>query len=101
MAQTLAVISQIKSSASFADGGIIQGNSRIGDYNIARVNGGEMILNGTQQNNLWQAIKNNRLGDGGSTILATDVKIKGSDLYLALSNYGKIKGKSGHQLKFS
>jgi len=31
----------------FADGGIVGNGSKIGDYNIARVNGGEMILNGT------------------------------------------------------
>jgi hypothetical protein len=33
--------------ASFADGGIIGGTTTIGDYNIARVNKGEMILNGS------------------------------------------------------
>ena len=33
------------SMAAFADGGIIQGRTTIGDYNLARVNSGEMILN--------------------------------------------------------
>ena len=99
LAQTLAVISQIHSN-SYAEGGIINGASRIGDYNIARVNGGEMILNGQQQANLWKAISHNRLGGDGTTLVASDVRIKGSDLYLALSNYGKIKGKSGHKLNF-
>jgi len=31
----------------FADGGIVGGNTTIGDFNLARVNKGEMILNGT------------------------------------------------------
>ena len=101
LAQTLAVISQIHSN-SYAEGGVIQGNTRLGDYNIARVNGGEMILNGSQQANLWNAIRTNRLGgDDGATLVASDVRIKGSDLYLALSNYGKVKGKSGHKLSLS
>lgn len=79
--------------ASFADGGIIGGSTRFGDYNIARVNSGEMILNGQQQGNLWKAISNNRLGGTESTIVAGDVKIKGSDLFLALKNYNKLSGK--------
>ena len=33
----------------FADGGIVGGGSSVGDHNLARVNSGEMILNGTQQ----------------------------------------------------
>lgn len=79
--------------ASFADGGIIGGSTRFGDYNIARVNSGEMILNGQQQGNLWKAISTNRLGGTESTIVAGDVKIKGSDLFLALKNYNKLSGK--------
>jgi len=31
----------------FADGGIVGGKTTIGDFNLARVNKGEMILNGT------------------------------------------------------
>lgn len=103
LAQTLAVISQIHSN-SYAEGGIIQGASRIGDHNIlslAQVNGGEMILNGAAQANLWKAIKTNRLGgEDGTTLVASDVKIKGSDLYLTLSNYSKVKAKSGRKLSF-
>ena len=40
----------------FADGGIVGNGSKIGDYNIARVNGGEMILNGTQQKRLFNLL---------------------------------------------
>ena len=41
------VISQIKNLSANAGGGIISGTKTIGDYNLARVNSGEMILNGT------------------------------------------------------
>ena len=40
----------------FADGGIFNAPTSIGDYNIARVNGGEMILNGTQQKRLFNLL---------------------------------------------
>lgn len=91
-----AVVAAFAMVGSFADGGIIKGASTLGDYNIARVNGGEMILNGSQQGNLWNAIKNNRLGGGGNVaIVGGDVRIKGSDLYVALKNYSKVQGKLG------
>lgn len=44
-----AVVAAFAMISSFADGGIIGGNTTLGDMNIARVNKGEMILNGTQQ----------------------------------------------------
>lgn len=90
-----AVVAAFAMVGSFADGGIINGKTSLGDYNIARVNGGEMILNNTQQGNLWNAIKNNKLGDGGVAIVGGDVRIKGSDLYVALKNYSKVQGKLG------
>ena len=91
-----AVVAAFAMVGSFADGGIIKGASTLGDYNIARVNSGEMILNGSQQGNLWNAIKNNRLGGGGNVaIVGGDVRIKGSDLYVALKNYSKVQGKLG------
>ena len=42
-----AVVAAFAMIGSFADGGIIGGNTTLGDMNIARVNKGEMILNGT------------------------------------------------------
>lgn len=71
--------------AAFADGGIISGSTFHGDRMIARVNAGEMILNQNQQANLFRALNSGT--DGGATI--SEVKIKGSDLYLALKNYNK------------
>lgn len=48
-----AIIAMMASLPKFARGGIIQG-SPTGDLNLARVNGGEMILNGSQQATLFQ-----------------------------------------------
>ena len=92
-----AVVGALSLIGSFADGGIIQGRSTIGDYNLARVNGGEMILNTRQQNNLFRAINENRLGSNGSVVGGT-IKIKGSDLYVALKNYGSTKSKVGKNI---
>jgi hypothetical protein len=92
-----AVVAAFAMIGSFADGGIIQGKTTIGDYNLARVNGGEMILNSKQQSHLFNAIDNNRLG-GGGTLVAGEIKVKGSDLYIALKNYGKGAAKLGKNI---
>ena len=83
---------------AFETGGIIGGNSYHGDKLIARVNSGEMILNGRQQRNLFDAINENRLGGENSNRLYGEVKIKGQDLYIALSNFGKVKSTLGKQI---
>ena len=77
----------------FAGGGIIGGHSYSGDKLIARVNSGEMILNNRQQRNLFNAINNGELGGGNAQTVS--FRLKGSDIYGALKNYQKIKGKSG------
>ena len=97
IATITSVFASIASLGSFADGGIIQGRSTIGDYNLARVNGGEMILNTRQQSNLFRAINDNRLGSNSSVVGGT-IKIKGSDLYVALKNYGSTKSKVGKNI---
>ena len=84
--------------AAFETGGIIGGNSYHGDKLIARVNSGEMILNGRQQRNLFDAINENRLGGENSNRLYGEVKIKGQDIYIALSNFGKVKSTLGKQI---
>lgn len=84
------IIGIFASIGSFADGGIIAGSTTLGDMNIARVNGGEMILNGTQQKRLFNMLDGNGYyNNAPSTASTSTVKIKGSDLYLALSNYNK------------
>lgn len=82
-------IDQIK---GFSQGGIFSGNSVVGDNNIARVNSGEMILTKTQQSNLFRLLDTNT---AGGNVSAGTVRVKGSDLYIALSNYSKVKSKVG------
>lgn len=97
IATIMSVIGTIASVAgSFAEGGIIYGGSQIGDQMFAKVNSGEMIINGKQQQNLWKAISTGNLGGNTeNTVTVTNVRVKGSDLYLALKNYSKVKSKSG------
>ena len=93
-----ATIASIKSAtAGYASGGIIGGSTTIGDYNLARVNKGEMILNGSQQAHLFNAINNNRIG-GEATQSTVTWKIQGSDLYGTLKNYGKTQSKLGKNI---
>lgn len=72
----------------FANGGIVGGSSLGGDQMIARVNSGEMILNGSQQKKLFNLLNGN--GTNTSTsIPEIKVRIAGSDLVGVLDNYGK------------
>ena len=85
-----AVVAGIAMIGSFADGGIIGGNSFHGDNMFARVNAGEMILNNKQQGNLFRLLDGGGVASNNGT---PTVKIKGSDLYVALNNYGSKMGK--------
>lgn len=96
-AGTAVMISTISQLQSFSQGGIFQGSKTVGDHNLARVNSGEMILTKTQQGNLFRILDNNTAGLGGG-VGVSSVKIKGSDIYLALSNYSKIQSKTGRRL---
>lgn len=82
----------------FADGGIFNGATSIGDYNIARVNDGEMILNGTQQKRLFNILDGTGAVGTTATVVGGEVKIKGSDLYVALKNYGKVQNTLGKNI---
>lgn len=91
-----AVVAAFAMISSFADGGIIGGNTTLGDMNIARVNKGEMILNGTQQKRLFSIL------DGGASaspnnITSGNVKfeIKGSTLVGVLKNHNSKMNKVG------
>ena len=86
-----AVVSALAMVGSFADGGIVSGNSFHGDKLVARVNAGEMILNNKQQKQLFNVLDSNSVNTGNNS--ASVVKIKGSDLYIALSNYNSKMGK--------
>lgn len=85
MAGLASIIATIKSAASgsYADGGIIGGNSYHGDSLLANVNAGEMILNQKQQANLFRAL-NSSVSSGGGQV---EFKISGSALKGVLKNY--------------
>lgn len=97
VASIVGVIATIASvTKGFAQGGIVSGNSTMGDHMIARVNAGEMVLNNRQQQRLWNIINGSgsyRQERNGLTV--GQVRIKGSDLVLALKNYTKQANKSG------
>ena len=94
LAVMASTISQLQ---SFSQGGIFQGSKTVGDHNLARVNSGEMILTKTQQGNLFRILDNNTAGLGGG-VGVSSVRVKGSDLYLALSNYSKVQSKTGRRV---
>lgn len=96
-AGTAVMISTISQLQSFSQGGIFQGSKTVGDHNLARVNSGEMILTKTQQGNLFRILDNNTAGLGGG-VGVSSVRVRGSDLYLALSNYSKIQSKTGRRV---
>lgn len=79
-----AVVAALATMSKFANGGIVGGNAKHGDRNIARVNSGEMILNKAQQGTLW-GLLNGKGSIGGNV----EFKIKGSDLVGTINNYSK------------
>lgn len=84
LAQVAAVIAQIHSLSGYANGGIIGGNSYSGDNLLARVNSGEMILNGSQQSNLFNLLDRGAVGGLGGNV---NFVIHGKDLHGVLHNY--------------
>lgn len=83
-----AVIAAFSMISGFATGGIVGGKTTVGDYNLIRANKGEMILSTRQQANLFRMLDGGTSGSSG-TVGITSVRVKGSDLYLALQNYSK------------
>lgn len=94
IASVIAAITSIFASLpTFADGGIIQGASKIGDYNVARVNDGEMILNGSQQARLFSMLDSGNINTSTIAVQNPEVRIKGADIYLSQKNYKNISGR--------
>jgi tape measure domain-containing protein len=88
----IAVLALMSKLPKFAKGGIVGGGSTSGDNMLARVNSGEMILNGSQQKRLFNAIDKGHLS--GNDVTIRSIKVRGSDMYLALKNYMKQTGKT-------
>lgn len=93
-----AVVAALAMISRFAGGGIVKGKTTVGDMNLARVNGGEMILNNRQQGNLFKLL-NGTVGAGQSAPAGNvEFKIKGDTLYGVLKNHTKISSKSGKNI---
>ena len=98
IASTFASI--MSSVGAFADGGIIGGGSTIGDHMIARVNAGEMILNGRQQANLFKMINDGQEANKSNVHVVVSGKVRGKDLELVLANLNGVKKLTSGGLKF-
>ena len=98
IASTFASI--MSSVGAFADGGIIGGGSKIGDHMIARVNAGEMILNGRQQSNLFKMINDGQEANKSNVHVVVSGKVRGKDLELVLANLNGVKKLTSGGLKF-
>ena len=79
---TLAAMSKAKSAGSFAEGGLIGGNSYSGDRLVANVNSGELILNRAQQSNIAAQLSAGDRGGGSSTPY-----VSGENIVLGVNNY--------------
>lgn len=88
------IIALFASLPKFANGGVISGGPSSGDKILARVNAGEMILNGRQQSNLFNALNSGKAATGGNHISSTvTTKVRAKDIILTINNELKSKGK--------
>lgn len=76
-------VSAAKNAGKYASGGIVGGSSFTGDRLVANVNSGEMILNRTQQANLFRQLNTPSMGG------EVKFKIAGTDLEGVLKNYNR------------
>lgn len=78
VAAVASVVASLMSIPKFATGGIVGGNSYHGDKILARLNSGELVLNGSQQARLSSMIDRPATrGDGGGKV---EFVIKGQEL---------------------
>ena len=86
-----AVKSKISGLQKFQDGGIVGGSSFYGDKILARVNSGELIMNGKQQRALWGMMQ----GAGSSVLIEQkDIVIEGDKLRIVLDRADKKKSRT-------
>lgn len=89
----MGVLLGVMSKSKFATGGIVPG-SRIGDMDLVRVNGGEMILNNRQQSNLFRMIDQNRFQTTDLNPKTVNFRIQGDTLVGVIENYNRKKSRS-------
>lgn len=102
-AAVAAVVAAMASIPKFATGGIVPGTSFTGDKVPALLNSGEMILNGSQQSNLFQMLNSGLYGslsqkiapsaENGNQPASVTFRIHGRDLEGVLSNHYNQKSK--------
>lgn len=73
----------------FSGGGIFKGATGIGDYNLAKVNSGEMILNGTQQSKLFHILSTSGYMDSDLQPAEVTFRIEGDTLIGLLNNHNR------------
>ena len=89
----MGILLSVISKSKFANGGIVPGASKIGDFNLVRVNGGELILNQRQQKNLFDMIDKNRVNNVNNTDGNVVFTIQGDKLVGVLDNYNKKRSR--------
>lgn len=89
----MGILLSVISKSKFANGGIVPGASKIGDFNLVRVNGGELILNQRQQKNLFDMIDKNRVNNVNNTGGNVVFTIQGDKLVGVLDNYNKKRSR--------
>ena len=89
----MGVLLSVISKSKFANGGIVPGPSKIGDFNLVRVNGGELILNQRQQKNLFDMIDKNRVTNVNNTTGNVVFTIQGDKLVGVIDNYNKKRSR--------
>lgn len=81
-------------AGSFASGGIIKGATSIGDYNLAAVNSGEMILNGSQQSRLFSLLNSGVMHTNTTNgYNEVEFKLRGDQLIGLINNSNKKYGR--------
>ena len=80
------VLAAFAAIPKFANGGIVGGNSPVGDKILARLNSKEMVLNTTQQDTLY-GLLNSR----GNVQVSGEFRIRGRDLMAAIDKNNKFK----------
>lgn len=90
-ATMISTIAAIKSATagSYAEGGIVPGNSYSGDNLTANVNSGELILSMAQSDRIANLLRN---GNNMQNMHLT-ATIKGTDIQLALNNTARQQGR--------
>ena len=93
LATVAATVAQIHSISGYAQGGIVDAPTTVGDKNIIAVNGNEMILNRKQQSRLMNFIDHGQIYNNPNNNLTGTVTVNGDALRIALTNNLKKTGK--------